>query len=66
MDLDRDLMAQAQHFINGQNVHDVTTWLLGYERSSVGSPYRQHYEKLLRDFIRTQLHLRAIRGNAEY
>ena len=66
MDLDRDLMAQAQHFINGQNVHDVTTWLLCYERSSVGSPYRQHYENLLRNFIRTQVHLRAIRSNAEY
>ena len=66
MDLDRDLIAQAQRFINGRNVHDVTTWILCYERSSVGSPYSQHYENLLRNFIRTQVHLRAIRSNAEY
>jgi hypothetical protein len=66
MDLDRRLIAQAQHFINGQNVHDVTTWLLCYERSSFGSPRRQRYENLLRDFVRTQVHLRAIRSNAEY
>jgi hypothetical protein len=65
-EIDVDLIEQARRFITGANVHLIKTWLFCYETSSPESAPRRRYERLLREFVGTERHRRAVRSNAEY
>ena len=65
MELDRDLIRTVRRFINGANVHSVSTWLFCYEMSGPDSPRRQRYERLLRDFVSSKVRLEVAMSNAE-
>ena len=49
--IDHSLVYNARKFITGANAHVVGTWIFCYENSPVGR--RDHYEKLLREFVAT-------------
>ena len=63
--IDRDLIRQAHHFINGANAHDVRTWIYCYELSAPGSPRQRKYEALLRGFVARKHASSALKSRIE-
>ncbi len=64
-ELDRSLIYQTRKFITAANVHSVKTWMFCYEMSMPGTTTRRRYEKLLRDFVASNLQLVATRTQVE-
>ena len=49
--IDHSVIYQARKFVTAANVHLVNTWIFLYEHSTPQSSDREHYEKLLREFV---------------
>ena len=60
-DVDHLLIYQTRKFINGANVHRIKTWIFCYETLQPSSVRREQYEKLLREFVRSNQLLIATR-----
>ena len=56
LDLDHALLYQARKFITAANVHYVKTCIFCYEISVPHSQHRQRYERLLREFVGSEIH----------
>jgi hypothetical protein len=65
MEVDRDLIRDAQRFITGANVHHVKTWIFCYETCIPGTARFFRYESLLRDFVSSQQALSIIRLHSQ-
>jgi len=60
-EVDHLLLYQARKFITAANVHYVKMWISCYETSPPDSPRHEQYEKLLREFVRSSVLVRAAR-----
>ena len=65
MDVDVQLIRQANRLITAANVHTVKMWIYCYEHSDSSSPRRIQFENLLRDFVKTQRRVRCAQQQAE-
>ena len=65
-EVDHLLLYQARKFITAANVHDINTWIFCYVATPADSARRERYEKLLRDFVRSNALIRAARTRIDY
>jgi len=52
-ELDHTLIQEARKFLDGANVHDLTTWISLYETSQPNTIRRDRFEQVLRIFVAT-------------
>ena len=52
-ELDHSLIHEARKFLDGANVHDLTTWISFYETSQPNTLRRDRFEQVLRIFVAT-------------
>jgi len=53
-ELDHSLIHEARKFLDGANVHDLTTWISFYETSQPNTMRRDRFEQVLRIFVATR------------